>query len=116
MTKHNLKATDHPDRRLILAKKKIRILSGIMAFMMLFVIVFFTVFIAREAGHKCHGEDCPICECIASCLNVLNHVGAVPGAVSGIVFIAVVYVLTSGLFGRDIRISTPVSEKIRLND
>ncbi len=89
---------------------------GIMALMMLLVLLCSVSAIAFEADHDCCGDDCPICECIEQCENVLRQVGS--GAVTAIISI-IPFALTGTIvifclnFFRN---ETPVSMKIRLNN
>ena len=94
-----------------------RPIAGIMASIMLFVVIFFTSFIALEAHHDCDcEEDCPICEAMAVCKDVLHNMGTT-------VFVAVVTV-ASFIFAAlkvseyvcDRFLWTPVSLGVRMNN
>ncbi|MBP5623857.1 MAG: hypothetical protein J6X36_03220 [Lachnospiraceae bacterium] len=94
-----------------------RLTAGIMASIMLFVVIFFTSFIALEAHHDCDcEEDCPICEAMAVCKDVLHNIGTT-------VLFAVVSVVS--FFFVTLRVSeyvcdrflwTPVSLGVRMNN
>ena len=49
-----------------------RVLSGLCAAFVLATIAFSSVFVTVEADHDCHGQDCPVClemqTCVAGCL------------------------------------------------
>ncbi len=94
-------------------KKTIAILSGII---LLGTIIFSAFFIAAEAEHQCEGEECPICECIKKCENIIHSVGG-GIEVQGIVFMYIL-VVTFGFipFASDNTRETLVTEKVRLND
>lgn len=93
-----------------------RIQAGIMAFMVLFVVLFSTFFIAVEANHECHCHDCPICTCIQQCEQALHSIGT--GLVSQlsviipILFFIVSVVICVRRFSQD----TLVSYKVRMNN
>ena len=94
-----------------------RIRAGVMAFMVLFVVLFSSFFIAKEAGHKCsHCHDCPICTCIQQCEQALHTIGT--GLVSALsVILPILFVFLSVFicvrrFSQD----TLVSYKVRMNN
>lgn len=92
-----------------------RIYAGVLATMMLAVLILSSMFIAIEANHHCEDDDCPICESIHQCLNILH--GFDDEGTLSFVIIPVIAVLTvSCLSVCDIRFATPVSRKVRLND
>lgn len=74
------------------------------------------LFLAAEAGHRCSGEDCPICICMQLAERVLRQIG---GAVLGAALL--LFLLPS--VRRRCRIPetdrtpmTLVSQKVRLDD
>ena len=94
-----------------------RINAGVLAVMMLAVLMLSSLFIAIEANHhcNCHDDDCPICESIHQCLNILHGFGNKLTASTVIIpFMAVLTVFLSPVC--DILFSTPVSRKVRLNN
>ncbi len=93
-----------------------RILTGIMAIMVLFVVLFSAFFIVSHADHDCSGEDCPVCACIQQCENILHGAdGNLVFANAG--FLPVVLVIGSILISYCVVISgTPVSAKVRMNN
>ncbi len=100
-----------------LKDSKIKIVSGIIAMMMLLYIVFSTFFISLEANHKCEDEEnCPICVCMQICQNTLHQISdftavAVVSFVPVLLCVGVSFVISDNLVKE-----TPVSYKIRLND
>ena len=94
-----------------------RLTAGFMASIMLFVVIFFTSFIALEAHHDCDcEEDCPICEAMAVCKDVLHNIGTT-------VFFAVVCttfvsfsILKVSEYVCDRFLWTPVSLGVRMNN
>lgn len=53
-------------------EKKKRIAAAFLAVTILLVLLFSAAFIAAEADHDCAGENCPICDQIAACQNILK--------------------------------------------
>ena len=100
-----------------LKDSKIKIVSGIIAMMMLLYIVFSTFFISLEANHQCCDEEnCPICVCMQICQNTLHQISdftavAVVSFVPVLLCVGVSFVISDNLVKE-----TPVSYKIRLND
>ncbi len=100
-----------------LKDSKIKIVSGIIAMMMLLYIVFSTFFISLEANHKCEDEEnCPICVCMQICQNTLHQISdftavAVVSFVPVLLCVGVSFVISDNLVKE-----TPVSYKIRMND
>jgi hypothetical protein len=100
-----------------LKDSKIKIVSGIIAMMMLLYIVFSTFFISLEANHKCEDEEnCPICVCMQICQNTLHQISdftavAVVSFVPVLLCVGVSFVISDNLVKE-----TPVTNKIRLNN
>ena len=94
-----------------------RLIAGIMASIMLFVVIFFTSFIALEAHHDCDcEEDCPICEAMAVCKDVLHNIGTtVFFAVVIAAFVSFVTLKVSE-YVCDLFVWTPVSLGVRMNN
>ena len=91
-------------------KKIVRITAVLLSFLMLA-----SVFIAHEANHDCCGEDCPICEFIQQCENVVRGESLVSSGLS--VIIPFLFVIFSVCLVGDVFVkATPVSRKIRLNN
>ena len=53
-----------------------KIVAGIAAFAVLFIVLFSSFYICAEADHHCSGEDCPVCACIQICENVIRQMGS----------------------------------------
>lgn len=94
-----------------------QIQAGVMAFMVLFVVLLSSFFIAKEAGHKCdHCHDCPICTCIQQCEQALHTIGT--GLVSQIsvilpiLLVFAIIIICVRRFSQD----TLVSHKVRMNN
>ena len=100
-----------------LKDSKIKIVSGIIAMMMLLYIVFSTFFISLEANHKCADEEnCPICVCMQICQNTLHQISDFT-ALAVFVFVPVLLCVGASFVISDNLVKeTPVTNKIRLNN
>lgn len=100
-----------------LKDSKIKIVSGIIAMMMLLYIVFSTFFISLEANHKCEDEEnCPICVCMQICQNTLHQISDF-AVVAVFAFVPVLLCLgVSFIVSENLIKETPVTNKIRLNN
>lgn len=100
-----------------LKDSKIKIVSGIIAMMMLLYIVFSTFFISLEANHKCADEEnCPICVCMQICQNTLHQISDFT-ALAVFAFVPVIFLLgVSFVVSLNLIKETPVTNKIRLNN
>lgn len=93
-----------------------KILTLIICVIFTVSILLSVVFIAEEANHHCTGQNCPICNEIQICFNMLNNVG------TGLPFITPnvvrVYILLMGLAAVLIInvIKTLVQLKIKLTE
>lgn len=56
-------------------EKARRVTASLASLFLVAFVLLSCVFISREAGHDCEGEDCPICACIVQCENVLRQMG-----------------------------------------
>ena len=94
-----------------------RLIAGIMASIMLFVVIFFTSFIALEAHHDCDcEEDCPICEAMAVCKDVLHNIGTTVFFAVVIAAFASFVTLKVSEYVCDLFVWTPVSLGVRMNN
>ena len=69
--------------------KQKKVVSALLALLLMLSLFFSVFFIAVEADHDCTGEDCPICCQIQNCENLLKNMATVPAAVylaTGILF------------------------------
>ena len=60
--------------------KKKRILTALLAIAVFFVMLCSVLYIAAEADHDCIGENCPICQYIVNCQNILSNLSLAAGA------------------------------------
>lgn len=54
--------------------KKKRLIATLLTVMVIFVVLFSSLFIVENANHDCIGDDCPICYEISVCENTLKAV------------------------------------------
>ena len=93
-----------------------RMTAGIISFMVLFVVMFSSVYIAKESLHDCHGDGCPVCACIEQCEDMLHQLGNGILAVA-IITVALAVFITSGILPiLDLTYETQKKKKIRLNN
>ncbi|MCR5332257.1 MAG: hypothetical protein K6E62_13900 [Lachnospiraceae bacterium] len=98
------------------SRMNIRIASGIMGSMMLFIVLFSSLFIAAEADHDCVGDDCPICVCIQQCENTLHGICDGTVALSSVVFSFIFILFVVAIPVAAVISNSPVSRKVRLNN
>ncbi len=96
--------------------KTYRVIGGIMSVIMLVLMLLSLFFIAAEAGHECHGEDCHICEVIEQCRKTVRRVGEtmVRFFAETLPLMILAYVLPT--FERRYFGNSLVSQKVRMND
>ena len=93
-----------------------KIVAGIAAFAVLFIVLFSSFYICAEADHHCSGEDCPVCACIQICENVIRQMGSRTDMPVLVCLTAAFLLLAGMLSGETFEQETPVSLKIRMND
>ena len=96
--------------------KRRRLISGLLAVLMLSVMLFSALIIVHEADHDCIGEDCPICACIHQCENTLQQLGSGVTAQFAVVIPAIFIFLLAFLRMTELPQETLVSRKVRLDD
>ncbi len=84
--------------------------------MLVFSLLFSTIYIAVESGHDCSGEDCPICFSLVQCEEISRLY-----KYAAIMIIPLIYLCVSSnehMNKPEIMFSaiTPVSLKIQLNN
>lgn len=89
--------------------------AGILLFLLLFILLLDTGFVAHEQHHHCTGSDCPICKMLAICEQTLHQIGGgkislqsveMPFVATEVLLVAVIPHLVY---------ATPVLFKVRLN-
>lgn len=95
---------------------KRRVMSAVLAALVLVILISSSLFIIEHADHDCTGEDCPICEQICLCTQTLK-------TLSLAVIAAAVFYAFSVLLHITIRQTeavcvphTPVSLKVKLTN
>lgn len=94
--------------------KQNRVFSMLMAGIIAFALLFSVAFITVEANHDCSGDNCPICQQINTCQNILDGI-ALAGAAAGFVA-ALLHILYKLIlpYTEDIPKITLVSLKVKL--
>ncbi len=112
----DMKSSDMEFMKVSCTKNRIRILTGIMAIMMLFVVLLSSFYIASHVDHDCTGEDCPVCAFLQQCENSIRGMGNGINAVIAVILPAIIYLIfiSSGI--SSFEWDTPVSRKVRLNN
>ncbi len=91
-------------------------ISVVLAFMLVFSLLFSTVYIAVESDHDCSGEDCPICFSLVQCEEISRLF-----KFTVILLIPLIYLCVSSIEhinkpDNNFSAITPVSLKIQLNN
>ena len=91
-------------------------LALVLCAVLLFSMLFSSIFISAEFHHDCTGEDCPICQMIALCENFVDQLG------TGLIFLVAAFFFTIvNLYLSLNMVYAPVSatlvrQKVRLNN
>ncbi|RKM59206.1 AraC family transcriptional regulator [Butyrivibrio sp. CB08] len=93
-----------------------RLLAGIMAIMVLFVVLFASFFVVSHTHHDCSGEDCPVCATIHQCENLLNGAGGSFLHIAAGVLPVVLVIGSVIISFCAVILGTPVSTKVRMNN
>ncbi len=96
--------------------KTYRALGGIMSAIMLVLMLLSLFFIAAEAGHDCHGEDCHICEGIEQCRKTVRRVGETTVRFFAVTLPLMILAYVMPTFERKFFGKSLVSQKVRMND
>ena len=97
-------------------KNRNRIIALVLAAIVFFTFAFSVCVIAAEAGHDCHGEDCPICELIAVCENNIKGMSLILVFVSLMVALALTRTYFRDTCAFLCQSQTPVSLKVKLTN
>ncbi len=91
-------------------------LAGIIALMVLVVMLFSASYITSHIHHECKGGDCPICACMHQCAGILKSLGngTTCNRAVGICLLTALMIISLQAVCN--KISTPVSDKVRMND
>ena len=95
---------------------KKRILTAVLAALVLAVMLSSSLFIIEHADHDCTGEDCPICRTIAMTGMLMRALFVIASAWLLFSVPAVLSARRAFAAARSDTSDTPVSRKIRMND
>lgn len=93
---------------------KMRIIALLTVFIYVFVIFSAMLYISNEADHSCIGENCPICEYISYCENILISVSTVLIIAVIIAFMVLLRIICPKLCSTTLQFSNPVYLKVKL--
>lgn len=96
--------------------KNVRVAACIMAFMVLFIVLFSSSYIAGHVHHHCTGEDCPVCACIHQCESMIRNMGDGVAVFTAVVLPILVAFASASMPDLAFLWGTPVSRKVRLNN
>lgn len=98
-------------------RDKVKKNAAVMIGLFLIFITFCSAFyVAAESGHSCTDDDCPICECVKECANILRQVG---GSILPRISIMISFLLVTLAKNTKLSIFSQeslVSKKVRMND
>ncbi|MCR5369395.1 MAG: hypothetical protein K6E83_01640 [Clostridium sp.] len=89
--------------------------AAVLALALLLVVLLSSVYIAREAGHECRGEECPICASIEQCRNTLRQVSEVIAGCAIFMAAALAVCFAPRFLTVFLIPTTPVTCRVRLN-
>lgn len=89
--------------------------AAVLALALLLVVLLSSVYIAVESGHACHGEDCPICEHIEECRNILRQVSDVITGCAVCIIAVLTFISIRSILPEFLIYITPVTSGVRLN-
>lgn len=96
--------------------KRTRVISLLVAVLVLVVMLSSVLYIAHEADHDCVGEHCRICHQISICQNIVENLGF--GVIAAAIAIALTYVLASLLTSAQAKsaMTTLITLKVKLSN
>ncbi|MCR5057449.1 MAG: hypothetical protein K6A81_02360 [Clostridiales bacterium] len=96
--------------------RKVKVFAGILGCLVLFTLLFSSVFIALESDHECDGHDCPICSILKQCEAVIRVFKEGKTQHTAPVLPVLILFATMHLIPALITSETPVSRKVQLNN
>ncbi|MBR2674214.1 MAG: hypothetical protein IKE52_01990 [Mogibacterium sp.] len=93
-----------------------RIIAAIIMTVFFLIVLLSSFFVAAEAEHDCSGDDCPICDYIHICENLLHQTSAGSPMDASSIIPDVFVFLSVLLIAYDLLRETPVSRKVRMNN
>lgn len=94
--------------------EKKRIIAIVMAVVYIFVIFSAALYISSEAGHKCIGDHCPVCEYISYCENILSSVSTVLIIAVVIALMVLLRIICPKFSTTTLQFSNPIYLKVKL--
>lgn len=94
--------------------KRAKYMAAVMAFAVVFVMLWSSFYIAAESDHECTGENCPICEQISVCYNTIRTISSGIAAAVAAVLLSCTFSRTVLLYNEETPRCTPVSLKVKL--
>ena len=96
--------------------KKKKCTAAIICILFVFVTFASLFYIAKETGHDCTGKACPVCACIHQAEQNIRNLGT--GVTAAIMVSVIVFFVLRFTADHSFLISssTPVSEKVRMNN
>ncbi|MDD6482201.1 MAG: hypothetical protein PUF65_08075 [Lachnospiraceae bacterium] len=95
-------------------KKNGKIVSLLLALLMVVCMLFSVAFISCNAHHDCSGEACPICEHLHMAVNALQRIVPVEVAVYATIFMCVLAQGCMALVSNDIAGNSPIKLKVKM--
>ena len=91
-------------------------ISCVLALFLALMMLASLFYIAKETGHDCTGKACPVCACIHQAVQNIRNLGT--GVTAAIMVSMIVFFVLRFTADRSFLISssTPVSEKVRMNN
>lgn len=96
------------------SKKRMFIIFITTAF--IFGMLFSTLYISIESHHDCIDEDCPVCQCISVCENILKKLSTALGVIFISIVFKFVYKISIIKHFKLVPIQTLVSLKVKLSN
>lgn len=94
--------------------KRAKYMAVVLAFAVVFVMLWSSFYIAAESDHECTGENCPICEQISVCCNTIRTISSGIAAAVASVLLSYAFSRAVLLYKEETPIYTPVSLKVKL--
>ena len=88
----------------------------ILAFLIIFMLLFSVFFEAFEAHHECDGEDCAICLCLDSVSNILSGLKTAAGPAAVPVLTVIFLAALSVIENRKMSHATPIDLRTQMNN
>ena len=93
-----------------------KFIAVMMSAVIVFVLLFSSLYILKEADHHCTGNDCAVCACIQQCENNIRLLscGTAAKPLYNLFTIFIIFILSFSTF--NLSKTTPVTQKVRLDN